>query len=73
MPLFGIGQQDEDLESLQMEREKLEVRAKNADLELSVAEKKYALQKLKEQGLSKNDVGGTWSGVRRWLKEHGLW
>jgi hypothetical protein len=64
--------EDESLEELQENSEKLAVKAKNADLELTLAQKQYATQKLREQGLSKSDFG-TWGSVKRWLKSKGLW
>jgi hypothetical protein len=70
---FGIGNNESSLEELQETQEKLQVKAKNADLELTVAQKQYALQKLREAGLSKSSVGGTWSSVKSWLKGKGLW
>jgi hypothetical protein len=40
------------------------------DVDLRIAEKRLLLKRLKEQGLSMNDFGGSFKRAIQWLKTH---
>lgn len=70
MPFLGIGKKDESLESLQEENETLEVKSRNKGLELSIAQRQAALQKLKEAGLTPKSFGDNWRAIIQWVRTH---
>lgn len=72
MGLFGQKEDEETLEGLQEQEEKLRVKARNADLQLTIAQKRLMHQKLKEQGLKESDFSFNWNSIRAWLKARGL-
>lgn len=72
MGLFGQKEDEETLEGLQETEEKLRVKARNADLQLTIAQKRLMHQKLKEQGLKESDFNFSWTSIRNWLKARGL-
>jgi hypothetical protein len=51
------------LEEVQAENERL-------DVELSVEQKRAAIKKLKENGLTPKSFGGSWQSIIKWLKTH---
>lgn len=56
-------QKQKTLDELQSENERLEV-------EYSVEQKRAAIRKLKENGLSPKSFGFNWSSIMSWLKTH---
>jgi hypothetical protein len=62
--------EDESLEELQEQNEKMQVKAKNTELQLSIAQKNMALQKLKEAGLSPSSFDNSWKKIMGWVKGH---
>ncbi len=70
MPWFGLGQKEKTLEELQAENESLKVKDQNAGLSLSIAQKRLAMQKMKEAGLHMSDFGGSWEKLWHWFKTH---
>jgi hypothetical protein len=68
---FGFGEKTEDdLEELESEEQRLQVRARNKQLELTIAEKNAALKKLRDAGLSPSSFGGSWDRIRSWIRGH---
>lgn len=51
------------IDELQAENDKV-------DLELSLAQKQAAIQKLKQAGLTPKDFGGRWKEIAAWLRNH---
>ena len=68
---FGFSEKTEDdLEALESEEQRLQVRARNKQLELTIAEKNAALKKLKDAGLSGGAFGWDWSRIESWVRGH---
>ncbi len=67
LPFF---KSEKSLGELEEEVEKKEQQDKATGLELSIAQKKFAIQKLKENGLNKGHFG-SWSEIWAWVKSHG--
>ena len=63
------GKKEESVEELEEKNARLEEVDKQTDYELSIAEKKAAIARLKERGLNVKQVGG-WKGVMNWVKSH---
>ena len=61
MPL-GMGKK-KTVDELQTENEQ-------ADLELSLTQKRAAIEKLKQAGLTPKSFGGRWKEIRNWLRTH---
>ncbi len=61
---------DDSLEDLQEKNEILQVKARNEELQLTIAQKKAALQRLKAAGLTTSSFGGSWAKILQWLKTH---
>lgn len=51
------------LEELQEEDELLST-------EVSIEEKREAIRRLKQEGLSPKHFGGNWSAIKNWLRNH---
>ncbi len=66
---MGIFAKEPTLEELQETTERNAEKVRNAQLELTLAEKRFALQKLKDAGLSSNSFG-SWREIWRWVKGH---
>lgn len=63
----------DSVESIQADIERLEAEAKRKDLELTVAQKNMMLARLKSQGVDAKSFGGSWTAIRNWLRQRGLW
>lgn len=70
MPFGFGGQTSDDLETLEADEQRLQVRARNKALEVSIAEKEAMLKKLREAGLTSGTFGGSWQKIRAWIKSH---
>lgn len=66
---FGF-EKKRTLEEAQEENERLQVEAEIEDKQLSIAQKRAAILRLKQAGLTPKDFGGKWSAVVEWLKTH---
>jgi hypothetical protein len=69
MSMFGFNSKKKTLSELQEENEQLQEENKNADLVLSIEQKKIAQQKLKENGLKTSNFGSV-RQLWNWVKSH---
>ena len=69
MGLTDMFKKQPTIEEMEEETENLEVQNRRADGEMSLLQKKVAIARLKEQGLSpKNFLD--WKSIRDWLRTH---
>jgi hypothetical protein len=50
--------------------EELQSEDETASVELSIAQKRAAIAKLKANGLTPKSFGNSWANIRAWLKSH---
>lgn len=61
---------DKSISEIEEDTEKKEVELRNANVELTLAEKRQAILRLKEQGLKPSSFGWDWSRIKKFIKEH---
>lgn len=66
----SIFKREKSLSELEDETERLEGEDKRLDAELSVAQKRFAIAKLKERGLSPKHFNFDFKKIWQWLKTH---
>jgi hypothetical protein len=62
--------QKRTIDEVEEETEELEAQNREAEQELSLAQKKVAIAKLKERGLTPSHFSFDWRKIRDWLKTH---
>ena len=50
--------------------EELQEQDESLTSEVSIAEKRAAIKRLKQEGLSPKHFGFNWSAIREWIKSH---
>lgn len=67
---FPFMKKTKSLEELQSDNERLHMEAENEDLQLSIEEKQYAFNKLREAGLNyKRDFGSSLKRLWKWANK----
>ena len=61
---------EKTLAEIEEETEKEQAVNRKLDVELSIAQKKAAIQRLKEAGLTPKSFGGNWKRIFNWIKTH---
>lgn len=65
-----LSKKEKTISEIEEETEKAQAENKKLDVELSIAQKQAAMQRLKEKGLSPKDFGNRWSRIINWLRTH---
>jgi hypothetical protein len=58
------------IEEVEQETEELEANNRNAEVELSYVQKKAAIARLKESGLTPKHFDFSWPRILAWIKSH---
>ncbi len=69
MSILGFGEKQKTIDELEEETENLEAQNRRADGEMTLLQKKVAIARLKEQGLSPKHFPD-WASIKQWLKTH---
>lgn len=66
----GLFQRHKSLSEIEEETEELEAENKKVGEELSIAEKRAAIARLKESGLKPKHFGFDWQAIKNFVKKH---
>jgi hypothetical protein len=68
LPFFG--QKKKSIDELEENTEQLEAENREKDQELTLEQKKLAIAKLKERGLTPGHFQWNWASIQAWIKTH---
>ena len=68
--IFNPFKQPKSLSEVEQDTEKLSAENENLGTQLSIAQKKVAIAKLKQAGLTPKHFNFDWSKILQWLKTH---
>lgn len=61
---------EKTISEIEEDTEKKEVELRNANVELTLEEKKAAIARLKQSGLKPSNFAFDWGRIKQWIKSH---